>query len=137
MNAQIDDQPGIAHQLGDLADAADVLDAVGVGEAEIAVEPVPDIVAVEQHRVRAERQQLLFETVGDRRFAGAGQPGEPQDRGLRGRSARRVASGRRSRSCQWMLVARRSAKAIIAGRRGLLREAVDQDEAAGRRGSVL
>ena len=27
-----DDQPGIGHQLGDLGDAADVLDAIGLGE---------------------------------------------------------------------------------------------------------
>jgi len=32
-----DDQPGVGNQLGDLADAADVLDPVGLGEAEILV----------------------------------------------------------------------------------------------------
>jgi hypothetical protein len=41
------DQAGVGHQLRHLGDAADVLHAVGVGEAEIAVEPVADIVAVE------------------------------------------------------------------------------------------
>ena len=44
------DQAGVHHQLGDLADAADILDAVGFGEAEIAVEPMAHVVAVEQHR---------------------------------------------------------------------------------------
>src|SRR3569832_1245563 len=33
-----DDQTGIGHQLGDFGDAADVLDAIRIGEAEIAVE---------------------------------------------------------------------------------------------------
>ena len=106
------DQPGVAHQLGDLADPADVLDAVGVGEAEVAVEPVTDIVAVEQHRVAADRQQLLFETVGDRRFAGAGQPGEPQHRAAWWPFSSARCFGPTARSCQWMLVARRSAKSI-------------------------
>ena len=45
------DQAGIDEQLRHLADAADVLDAVGIGEAEVAVEAVADIVAVEQHGV--------------------------------------------------------------------------------------
>ena len=47
------DQAGVGHQLGDLADAADVLDPVGLGEAEVLVEPVADIVAVEQEGVPA------------------------------------------------------------------------------------
>ncbi len=41
-------------QLGYLADAADVLHAVGVGEAEVLVEAVAHIVAVEQHGVVAD-----------------------------------------------------------------------------------
>ena len=45
------DQPGLGHQLGDFADAADIFDPVDFGEAEIAVEPMADIVAVEQDRV--------------------------------------------------------------------------------------
>ena len=74
------DQPGLGHQLGDLAHAADVLDPVDVGKAEIAVEPVPHIVAVEQHRMPAAGQQLLLDQIGDRRFAGPRQPGQPQHR---------------------------------------------------------
>ena len=42
------DETGLGHQLGDLADAADVLHPVGLGEAEILVEAVAHIVAVEQ-----------------------------------------------------------------------------------------
>ena len=37
-----------------------------------------DIVAVEQEAVPPQRVQLLFDQIGDGRFAGAGQPGEPQ-----------------------------------------------------------
>ena len=36
MNDDEHDQPGVDHQPRDLGDAADVLDAVGVGEAEVA-----------------------------------------------------------------------------------------------------
>ena len=82
MNEHQHDQAGIGHQLGDLGDAADVFDAVGVGEAEVAVQAVADIVAIEQIGVAAERVQLLFDEVGDRRFAGAGKAGEPQHGGL-------------------------------------------------------
>ena len=82
MNEQITIRPPSTHQLRDLADAADVLDPVGLGEAEVAVEPVADIVAIEQHGVAAERKQLLVDDVGDRRLAGARQSGEPDDAGL-------------------------------------------------------
>jgi hypothetical protein len=47
------DQAGIGHQLGDFGDAADVFHAIGIGEAEIAVEAVADIVAVEDEGVLA------------------------------------------------------------------------------------
>jgi hypothetical protein len=36
MKAVIDDQPGVGHQFGDLAHASDILDPVGIGEAQIA-----------------------------------------------------------------------------------------------------
>src|SRR3546814_10790782 len=52
-----DDQAGVAHQLGDLADAADILDPVSLCEAEVAVEPVTDIVAVEQEAVPVHRSE--------------------------------------------------------------------------------
>ena len=42
------DQPGIEEQFGGLADAADILHPVGVGEAQVAVEAVADIVAIQQ-----------------------------------------------------------------------------------------
>ncbi len=64
------DQPGVDHQRRHLGDAADVLHPVGVGEAEVAVEAVAHVVAVEQVRARAERVQLRLDDVGDRRLAG-------------------------------------------------------------------
>ena len=51
--------PASTISLRDLRDAADVLDPVGVGEAEIAVEPVADVVAVEQVGVAARACSLL------------------------------------------------------------------------------
>ena len=75
------DEAGFRHQLRDLADAADIFDAVGEGKAEIFVQPVADVVAVEQNRVHAAGIELLFDEIGDRRFAGAGEAGEPEDRG--------------------------------------------------------
>ena len=56
------DQARIDHQLRDLRDAANVLDAVRVGEAEILVESVPHVVAVEQVRVTPQRIELRFST---------------------------------------------------------------------------
>ena len=50
-------RPGIDHQLRHLGDAADVLDAVLVGEAEVLVQAVAHVVAVEQVGVPAHRQQ--------------------------------------------------------------------------------
>ena len=67
------DQPGVDHQPRHLGDAPDVLDAVGFGEAEVLVQPVAHVVAVEQIGVPAERVQPLLDQVGDRRLAGAGQ----------------------------------------------------------------
>ena len=119
------DQPGVGHQLGDLADAADVLDPVGIGEAEVLVEAVADVVAVEQRGVDAARVEPALDEVGDRRLAGARQAGEPQDAGLL------VLQGgarlpRDVESWWWMLVARRSAwstrpaaaVALVRGRSG-------------------
>src|SRR3546814_12634531 len=75
------DLAGVAHQLGDLADAADILDPVSLCEAEVAVEPVTDIVAVEQEAVPVHPVQLLFDEVRDRRFTRPREAGEPEQRG--------------------------------------------------------
>ena len=73
------DEPAFGHQLRHFAGAANVLHPVGLGEAEIAAEPVADVVAVEQHRVVAGHVQPLLDDIGDRRLAGARQPGEPEN----------------------------------------------------------
>ena len=72
------DQPRVDHQPGHFRDAADVLHAVVVGEAEILVEAVAHVVAVEQVGVLAQRQQALLDEVGDGRLARARQAGEPE-----------------------------------------------------------
>ena len=83
----------------------------GLGETEIAAEAVTHIVAIEQHGVVAGHVQALLDDIGDRRSAGARQAGEPEDGGplmLTARSALPTRSG-----CQWILVPRRSPKAIM------------------------
>ena len=72
------DQPGIRHQLRHLADTANVFGPVGLGEAEIAVEPVADIVAIEQEGVTVHEGEPLFHRIGDGRLARTGEAGEPQ-----------------------------------------------------------
>ena len=76
------DQAGISHELGHLTHAADILDPVSFGKAQILVESVADIVSVEQESVPVHPVQLLFDKVGDGRFARARKPGEPQHSGL-------------------------------------------------------
>ena len=104
------DQPGVDHQPRDLGDAADVLDAVGVGEAEVLVQAVADVVAVEQVGVAAARVQPLLDQVGDRRLAGAGQAGEPEHARLLALESARARALSTSSACQWTFCARRSAK---------------------------
>jgi uncharacterized protein YbjT (DUF2867 family) len=69
---------GVSEELGDLADAADVLRAVFGGEAEVLVQPVSDVVAVEPIGVLALLEQHLFEGDGDGALAAAGQAGQPE-----------------------------------------------------------
>src|SRR5688572_1666932 len=64
-----DNEPGIHHEAGDLGGAPDVLGAVGVGEAEITIESMSKIVAVQEIRVMAGCVEALLEAVGDRRFS--------------------------------------------------------------------
>src|SRR3546814_3456541 len=72
------DEAGVGHELRDLPDAADILDAIDVGEAEILVKSVADIVAVEQESVPSQAVQPLLDQIGYGRFASAGEAGEPQ-----------------------------------------------------------
>src|SRR5262249_21153108 len=63
---------------GHLADAADVLLAVGGAEAEVLVQPVADVVAV-QHVSEATRlDEGVFESERRSALARAGQSGEPE-----------------------------------------------------------
>lgn len=54
------DLGAVGEQLGDLADAADVLLAVGVAEAEVLVQPEAHVVAVEAVRGDVQVQQVLL-----------------------------------------------------------------------------
>jgi hypothetical protein len=124
------DQPRVDHQLRHLGDPADVLDTVGLGEPEVAVEAAADVVAVEQVGPAAELVQLQLEQVGDRRLAGAREAGEPDRAGLLAERAR----ARRLVDVELLVVdgggaAQRVAQHPRADRR--VRDAVDHDEAAG------
>jgi hypothetical protein len=60
-----------------LGNAADVLDAVLVGEAKVLVEAEADVVTVEAVGVDAEVEEVLLESGGDGGLAGAGETGHP------------------------------------------------------------
>ena len=124
------DQSALHHELGDLADAADVLDAVGFGEAEIAVQAVAHIVAVENHGVMAAGMQPLLDEVGDGRLAGAGKPGEPDDRGLLLVQRRALGLADQKRLPVDVGAAAQPER-DHAGADGVIGETVDDDEGAG------
>ena len=75
-----DDEPGISHEFADFADAPDIFDAILWREAEVAIQAVADVVAIEHINVQAELEEFAFERVGDRAFARAGKAREPDDR---------------------------------------------------------
>jgi hypothetical protein len=75
------DEAGVDHQLRHFGHAADVFHAIGFGEAEVLVQPVAHVVAVEQVGVASQRVQALFDLIRQRRLAGARQAGEPQHAG--------------------------------------------------------
>jgi hypothetical protein len=60
-----------------LRDAANVLDTVLVGEAEVLVEAEADVVAVEAVGVDAEVEEVLLESSGYSRLAGRRKTGKP------------------------------------------------------------
>src|SRR5690606_34800832 len=72
------DKPRIDHQPGDMRCATDVLDAVGIGEAKIAVQTMAGVVAIEDECMPAVGVQFLLDQVGDRGLARSGQPREPE-----------------------------------------------------------
>ena len=66
-----DNETRVCHQLGHFTDAADVFHTVGFGEAQILVQPVAHIVAVEKEGVAVHPRELLLDDVRDGRLAGA------------------------------------------------------------------
>ena len=59
----------VHEQLRRFGHPPDILDAVRIGEAEVLVQAVPHIVAIERVGVPPQRQQALLDAVGDRRLA--------------------------------------------------------------------
>lgn len=72
-----DNKTGIHHQFGYFGNAADILHAVGVGEAEVFVEALANVVAVQDISAIAACMQLHFQSVSQRRFTRAGEAGKP------------------------------------------------------------
>ncbi len=62
-------RPASTMSLRHLAHAADVFDAVCVGETKVPVQPMANVVAIENIRVLTKNVQPLLEQVGDGRFA--------------------------------------------------------------------
>src|SRR6185369_364920 len=71
------DDACIRKQRGHFADAANVFGAIGGREAEILVEAVADVVAIEHEAAHAALPQCLFHEVCDRGLARSGKPGQP------------------------------------------------------------
>ena len=72
--------PGIEEQFGRLADPADILRPVDIGEAQVAIEAVPDIVAIQQMEATAMPPlggEGLLHQIGDCRLSRSRQAGEP------------------------------------------------------------
>src|SRR5262245_52025316 len=76
------DKARIGEQGRHLAHATDVLRAVVGRKTEIRVEALAHIVAIEHEYIVALDEQLLFHRHRQRRLAGAGQTGEPEDASL-------------------------------------------------------
>ena len=68
----------VHHQPRDLADPADVLDPIRVGEPEVGVQAVPEVVTVQNIGPDPALVESLLERVGDRRLARAGEAREPE-----------------------------------------------------------
>jgi hypothetical protein len=71
------DGGGVSKELGDLANATDVLVAVLLREAEVLVEAEADVVAVEAVGGDAEVEEVLLERGGDGGLARGGEAGQP------------------------------------------------------------
>lgn len=72
------DGVGVGEQLGDLTDAADVLVAVGLAEAQVLVQTETDVVTVQTVGVDAAvTDELVLELDGNGGLAGGGETGQP------------------------------------------------------------
>ena len=74
-----DDDAGFHEQLGDFAHAADVFDAVFVGEAQVAAQAVAHVITVQYESAASHLVQFFFDRMGEGGFSSAGKPGEPED----------------------------------------------------------
>jgi len=73
-----DDQTGIHHKLGDLGDSTNIFDPVSLGESKIPIEPMADIITIENVSVFAFGMEALFQQVGNRGFSRTGETGQPE-----------------------------------------------------------
>src|SRR5262249_384448 len=76
------DHAGMCEELGNLADAPDVLIAVRGREAQVLVQAMTHIVAIQHVGVHAALPQRLFERYGERRFARSRQASHPDRAGF-------------------------------------------------------
>lgn len=76
------DGAAVGEQLGDLGDAANVLVAVLLGEAEVLVQAEAHVVAVEAVGGHAQVQEVLLQGGGDGGFARGGEACEPDGEAL-------------------------------------------------------
>ena len=67
----------VSEQLGDFGDAADILRAIGGGEAQVAVEAEADVVTVETVSGEGVLEEMLLEGYGYSGLSGGGEAGEP------------------------------------------------------------
>ena len=81
------DRARVGEQARGVRGAADVLGAVLGREAEVLVEPVAQVVAVEAIGRAAVHDQALLQRGRDRRLARRRQPGEPHGRAARAQRA--------------------------------------------------
>ena len=70
--------PQVGEELGDFADPADILLAVGRRKAEILVQAVTDVIPIQHISELAALHEHMFQRECDRALAGSAQPGEPQ-----------------------------------------------------------
>ena len=76
-----DDEAGVDHETGHFGGATDVLYPVGIGEPQVLVEAVADVVAVQEIGVAPQLVELALDDVGDGGLSCSREPGEPDEHG--------------------------------------------------------